>query len=61
MNPSSLFGVQYGELEALSPQILKMGNAGGRRNFPVQMFFVRIGIGQTPGGDALRDGSAPFL
>ena len=30
-----------------------MGNAGGRRDFPIQMFFIWIGIGRTPLGDAL--------
>ena len=54
MNSSSLSRVQYGELEAQSPQILEMRNAGGKRDFSIQIFFIRLGIEKTPHGDALR-------
>ena len=29
------------------------GNASGRRNFPIRMFFIQIGKGKTSSGDAL--------
>ena len=45
---SLLSEVQYGELEALYPQILEMRNASlGRREFHIRMFFIRTGIGKT--------------
>ena len=55
LNLSSLSEVQYGELEAHSSQILEMGNASGRRGFPIWMFFIWIGIGKLPHGDALKE------
>ena len=51
--PSSLSGVQCGELEAQSSKILEMKNAGGRRDFPIRVFFIQIEIGKTSRGDAL--------
>ncbi len=53
VKPNSLYGPPYRELEALIPKYIGIEHTGGVGFFPTRMSFIRIEIGEAPGGDAL--------